>query len=167
MIFNHIEGVVTKAQFSPCGRFRYRLTIDKVELPEGRVVCVIMQNPSVASSEIADRSVKFIEKLIFMKEYEEFKSVSRIIIVNQFALVQTNDFEGIEDYVGPENDRYIEDAIDEADIVLIAWGANNPYQERQQTICSMLTQHQGKKLLQTKKHPSRGSYQDFVQPFYI
>lgn len=167
MVFKHINGVVAEAQFSPCGHYRYRLTIDREDSTGEHVVSVIMQNPSVANSEVADRSVQFLENLIFEKNYEEFKGVKRIIIVNQFALVQTNDFEGVKDHIGAENDRHIENALNEADIVLIAWGSGNPYLKRQQAITSMLTQHHGKKLLKTKKHPSRGSYKDFVEPLSI
>jgi len=93
MVFKHINGVVAEAQFSPCGHYRYRLTIDREDSTGEHVVSVIMQNPSVANSEVADRSDQFLENLIFEKNYEEFKGVKRIIIVNQFALVQTNDFE--------------------------------------------------------------------------
>ena len=168
MVFKHINGVVAEAQFSPCGRYRYRLTIDREDSTgDHSSVSVIMQNPSVANSEVADRSVQFLENLIFNKDYDEFKGVKRIIVVNQFALIQTNDFEGVDDHIGTENDRHIENALDEADIVLIAWGAGNPYLERQQAITSMLAQHRGKKILKTKKHPSRGSYKDFVEPLNI
>lgn len=165
MIFKHIDGVVAEAKFSPCRRFRYRLTIDKLESPMESAVCVIMQNPSVANSEVADRSVQFLENLIFMKEYEEFKNVSRIIVVNQFALVQTKDFEGFDEHVGAENDRHIEQALDESDIILIAWGSGNPYQERQEAINSMLLERKEKVLFKTKKHPSRGTYNDFVESY--
>ncbi|MCP9340480.1 DUF1643 domain-containing protein [Stutzerimonas xanthomarina] len=167
MVFKHINGVVAEAQFSPCGRYRYRLTIDREDSMGDRSVSVIMQNPSVANSEVADRSVQFLENLIFNKDYDEFNGVKRIIVVNQFALIQTNDFEGVDDHIGIENDRHIENALNESDIVLIAWGAGNPYLERQKAITSMLTQHCGKRLLKTKKHPSRGSYKDFVEPLHI
>ncbi|OOE65981.1 hypothetical protein BZG20_11390 [Salinivibrio sp. IB868] len=167
MIFRHIDGVVAEAIFSPCERFRYRLTVERSNSPSGKVVCVIMQNPSVANSDVADKSVQFLEKLIFIEEYEEFKGVNRIIVVNQFAFVQTNEFAGTDEHIGTENDYHIEQSLDEADIVLIAWGSGNAYQNRQQAINAMLTRHQGKTLLKTNKHPSRGTYNDFVEPYRI
>lgn len=167
MIFKHIDGVVAEAVFSPCERFRYRLTVDRSSSASGKVVCVIMQNPSVAKSDVADRSVQFLENLIFIKDYQEFENVSRIIIVNQFAFVQTNEFSGTDEHIGPENDWHIEQSLNEADIVLVAWGAGNAYQSRQQAINAMLAERQGKTLLKTKKHPSRGAYNAFVEPYSI
>jgi len=89
MQFNHIEDVTAKATFSECGNYRYMLEITN-DLSEGnKSVCVIMQNPSKANSEIADKSAQFLEKLIFTKNYAEFKDVKKIAIVNQFSYVQT------------------------------------------------------------------------------
>ncbi|MEE4240385.1 MAG: DUF1643 domain-containing protein, partial [Desulfopila sp.] len=88
---------------------------------------------------------------------------SRIIIVNQFALVQTKDFEGESDHIGVENDTFIEQALDEADIILIAWGAANPYKKRQEAIHVKILEHKGKKIFKTKAHPSRGTYKDFIE----
>lgn len=167
MIFKHIDGVVSEAVFSPCGRYRYRLTVDRFESPAEKVVCVIMQNPSVANADVADKSVQFIENLIFMKGYQEFDNVIRIIVVNQYALVQTNGFAGTDEHVGPENDRHIAQALDEADIVLAAWGSSNPYKDRQEVINTMLAARQVEALYKTKKHPSRGTYNDFVEPYGI
>ena len=124
-----------------------------------------MQNPSVANSEVADRSAQFLEKLIFLKGYSEFKDVTEIIIVNQFAYVQTNDFNGSSSHIGPENDLYIKKAVESADIVLIAWGASNGYDERKIAINAIISATQNKTLLQTKAHPSRGTYIDFVMPY--
>jgi hypothetical protein len=167
VIFKHIDNDSANAEFSLCGKYRYRLTIKKNEATGDKNLCVVMQNPSVANSEIADRSAQFLEKLIFLEGYQEFKHVRRIIIVNQFAYVQTNDFNGSEEHIGPENDRYLGEAITESDIILIAWGASNRYKVRQRAVNGFLNSNQGKQVFQTKTHPSRGTYVDFIKPYSI
>ena len=165
--FLHIENVAALATFSDCGRYRYKLVLTKTDVKPGKSVCVIMQNPSIASSDVADRSVQFLEKLVFLKGYTQFNGVSKITIVNQFAYVQTNDFDGGVEHVGPKNDSHIRDAIADSDIVLVAWGSTNGYQQRKAAINEIIAEFKGKLLLRTKAHPSRGTYVDFIEPYSI
>lgn len=164
-MYRHILGVSVKAVFSEDGQFRYRLTIEKSAGQVNKNVCVIMQNPSSADAEQADKSVQFLERLIFEKDNPLFENVSRLTIVNQFAHVQTNGFNGEYKYIGVENDDYISDSINEADMVLIAWGKINRYKERQRAINSILRNHPDKELFKTAKHPSRGFYDNFIEPY--
>lgn len=122
-----------------------------------------MQNPSEANSEQADKSVQFLEKLVFRSGYKEFSEVTEMIIVNQFAYIQKKEFMGSKYHIGPDNDAYIWDAVQKAQIVLIAWGKNNNYEDRQNTILAILKSAGNKKLYKTKKHPSRGHYKDFIE----
>jgi hypothetical protein len=124
-----------------------------------------MQNPSVADASIADKSVQFLEKLIFEKETELFKKVKKIIVVNQFGFIQTKGFIGSPNKIGKENDSFIQEAIALSDMILIAWGKTNPYPERRNTINTILKEYPKKVLLTTKAHPSRGRYKDFVKPY--
>lgn len=165
MKFNHIKNITAEATFSGCGKYRYCLNIKKNDAIGSKKVCVIMQNPSVAESDVADRSVQFLEKLIFLKGYLEFQDVNEIVIVNQFAYVQTNDFIGSENNIGPANDTFIQEAIKSADIVLVAWGSSNGYIERKKAINAIISMGDNKVLLQTKAHPSRGTYANFIQPY--
>lgn len=165
MIYRHIPGVKVKARFSECKKFRYQLTIENTTKMNGNSLCVIMQNPSIANTVIADKSVQFLEKLVFEKELELFNNVNTIIIVNQFARIQTKYFEGKTEDIGPVNDIHIRKAIDLSDIILIAWGKTNPFLKRQQDILSIIPSIKHEKLLMTKKHPSRGTYQNFIVPF--
>ncbi len=167
MVYRHIDSLKAAAVFSECGRYRYRLDIslETGSGNNGKTVCAILQNPSVANSEIADKSVQFLEKLIFSKGLEPFDNVEKLIVVNQFALIQTNDFSGVDAHIGDRNDHYIRDAIAESDIVLVAWGARNPYIERQQVIEGFLKSRKGKKLLQGKSHPSRAQYAEYISDY--
>ncbi len=165
MRHQHIACVVAHPLFSNCGKYRFLLSIEHTTRKKGEVLCVIMQNPSVAGREFADKSVQFLETLIFQKEYAEFSKVSKILIVNQFARIQTKNFKGKSTDIGPENDQYIKNAIQKADSILIAWGKNNPFIERQQAILKMIRVDENKKVLITRKHPSRGSYSNFIMGY--
>lgn len=165
MIYKHISGVKVKAKFSDCKKFRYQLTIENITKTNSNRLCVIMQNPSIANTEIADKSVQFLEKLIFEKEVELLRNLKTIIIVNQFARIQTKYFEGKVEDIGPDNDIHIRNAIDLSNTILIAWGKTNPFLNRQQGILSIISSFKDKKVLMTKKHPSRGTYQKFIVPF--
>lgn len=169
MIYKHINKVEALATFSNCKNYRYRLDISLVEPTDDdtKIVCAIMQNPSVANSEIADKSVQFLEKLIFMKSIPYFSKVRKLIVVNQFAFIQTNDFSGQDEYIGSENNAHIRCALSESDIILVAWGRSNPYKERKEEINVMLKAQCGKSLLIGRSHPSRASYVDYVSAYNI
>ena len=167
MIYRHLDNLRVSATFSDCGKFRYRLKVSNPELGCDKLLCVIMQNPSDADETIADKSVQFLENLVFFRNYPEFKEVKELVIVNQFAYIQKKGFTGPEDAIGPDNDSYIRKYIRKADIVLIAWGKNNPYSDRKESILNMLKTEGDKRYYKTKKHPSRGRYKDFIEPLEI
>lgn len=148
--------------------FRYRLEARKYSASnKPRTVCAVMQNPSYASVEIADKSVQVLERVVFEKGLVEFNGIERLIIINQFAFIQTNHFVGTDDQIGERNDQAIEKAIDESEIVLIAWGKDNDFVQRQERILEIVQAKNGKTLLQTSRHPSRVIYDGFIQPFHI
>jgi hypothetical protein len=168
MIYEHIDGVSVKAQFVWEGdlRYRYRLEIVmKDTAPKGKTACVVMQNPSYANADVADKSVQFMEKVVFKKGLPEFEGVSRLIVVNQFARIQTNDFQGLPCEIGALNDAAIKDALHESDIVILGWGSSNRFEERKAFVLGLLGEMKQKTLLKTRMHPSRGRYDGFVQPY--
>jgi len=76
--YKHIDGVEVKAEFSKENglHYRYRLEITlKNSLPSGKTACVVMQNPSYAGEDVADKSVKFMETVVFQKGLPEFEKV--------------------------------------------------------------------------------------------
>ena len=163
MLYKHLAGYRITSLFSEDGLFRYRLIVEDPDKLQGKTLCVIMQNPSDADENKADKSVQFLENLVFRKDDEVFRDVVRMIIVNQFAFVQKNGFEGREEHIGEKNDDIISEAIKASDIVLVAWGKTNPYQHRKQFVFDILAVFESKIVLETKKHPSRGFYKDFVK----
>ena len=146
--------------------YRYRLEITlKDASPTGKTVCAVMQNPSYACEDVADKSVQFLEKVVFKQGLSEFNGVRRLIVVNQFAYIQTNDFEGSPHQIGELNDAAITAALHEYDIVVLAWGSSNRFAARKAFVHGLLDGMKHKTLLQTKMHPSRGRCVGFIQPF--
>lgn len=166
----HIDNVSVKAHFETEGdfRFRYRLEITRrsgSRLP--RTACVVMQNPSYAGEDIADKSVQFMEKNVFERGLPEFDGVGRLIVVNQFARIQTNGFVGMRHDIGSKNDQAIEAAISESEIIIIGWGSSNRFNERKDFVLGLLKQLPDKLVYKTSSHPSRGRYAGFIQPLVV
>ncbi len=169
MIYRHIAGVRVRAEFSPDRKYRYRLEVTKEgkEEGEGRTVCVIMLNPSYANEEIADRSVQFMEKVVFLKNYPDFKGVEKLIVVNLYACIQTKDFVPGQDKIGPANDKAIAEAILASHIVILAWGSAKSLTGRASFVQKLLRNHPEKILFRTRSHPSRGRYEGFLEPYVL
>jgi len=110
---------------------------------------------------------QFLEKVVFKNGLPEFEGVRRLIVVNQFAYIQTNDFEGLPDQIGELNDAAITAALHESDIVVLTWGSSNRFEVRKAFVHGLLGGIKHKTLLQTKMHPSRVRYDGFIQPYVI
>lgn len=166
MIYRHINGVSVAAQFAREAelQYRYRLEI-RLRSAAGKTVCVVMQNPSYASEDVADKSVQFMEKIVFEKGLPEFHGVSRLIVVNQFARIQTNGFRGLPEEIGSGNDAAIREALQESDIVVLGWGSSNRFEARKAYVLGLLREMPQKRVLKTRMHPSRGRYDGFIQRF--
>ncbi|MGB5691017.1 MAG: DUF1643 domain-containing protein [Flavobacteriaceae bacterium] len=167
MTFGHLHPLIITAEFSDCGKYRYLLSAINPDSQGSKTLSVIMQNPSEADETQADKSVQFLQNLVFRKNYDVFKEVRRMNILNQFAFIQTKGFKGNHDLIGPKNDDIIRTVIKDSDIILIAWGKNNPYKDRQQELTKMLLEYDDKLILKTRKHPSRGFYTDFIGPVVL
>lgn len=166
--FLHRPKLDVQAEFvTEKGReYRYRLEITRQGTPHVRkTVCAIMQNPSYAGVEVADKSVQALERVVFEQGRPEFRGVDRLIIVNLFAFIQTNGFVGGKENVGKRNDEVIEEAIRESDIILVAWGRSNGDHDRQSFVLDLTRKTRGKRLLCTSRHPSRVIYKGFIRPF--
>jgi len=166
----HVPDVTVTAWFAKHKGvdFRYRLEITKNGAPASpKTACVVMQNPSYAGESFADKSVQFMEKNVFELGLPEFAGVRRLIVVNQFARIQTNDFVGTPEEIGPKNNEAIRAALIESSIVIIAWGSGNRFGARKDFVLGLLRTMNGKRLFMTKMHPSRGRYAGFIQPYVL
>jgi len=170
MPYLHIKNVTAIPRFaSEDGiAYRYRLEITKIGAAiSPKTACVVMQNPSYAGKEVADKSVQFMEKNVFELGLPEFTGVERLIVVNQFARIQTNDFVGLPTDVGKKNNRAIKDALTESEIIIIGWGVSNRFDARKEFVFGLLKMMRGKTLYKTRMHPSRGRYAGFILPLSI
>ena len=168
MRYLHINGVKVTARFAEEKglRYRYRLEITLKNSPlTGKTVCVVMMNPSYAGVELADKSVQFMEKVVFQKGLPEFAGVEKLVVVNLFAFIQTKAFAGLPHEIGSKNDAAIKSAMKKSDVIILGCGTNKRFEERSAFVLGQLAKMKGKKLFKTKRHPSRAGYEGFIQPF--
>jgi hypothetical protein len=168
--FHHRPNLLVQADFATeqGQKYRYRLEITKEgTCSHPRTVCAVMQNPSYAGVDIADKSVQVLERVVFEHGLPQFNGVERLIVINQFAFIQTKDFVGADTQVGSRNNEAIASAMQESEIILIAWGKSNRFSGRQRVVMEMLSELPGKSVLQTSRHPSRVTYDGFIQPLVI
>lgn len=107
---------MSSAQFSQCGKYRYRL---ERNVGKGPTVVAIMVNPSTADAQNDDPTIRRVMGFARANKW------GKVIIVNKFALITPYIRElGFKiDPVGPENDHFILESLLEADICVVAWGS--------------------------------------------
>jgi hypothetical protein len=104
------------AVISDCGLYRMRLDRDLGQ--SGPVAAILGVNPSTADAITNDHTIR--KDMGFGRRL----GWSRIIKVNKFAYRATDvrALASAADPIGPDNDRYIDEAFREADIVVWAYG---------------------------------------------
>jgi hypothetical protein len=162
-----VSYVKRDAIFSNCGRYRYTLTRVWDQSKQNLLICML--NPSIASDEEDDPTIKKVIK--FAKKYN-FGSVT---VVNLFAQISTDPRRLAEnkDPIGPDNDMYIRDSLRKCHSVWIAWGTNaERYQQRVQQVMSLLRDRNidiyclGKSKDGHPSHPVMLSYNSPLEIFY-
>ena len=108
------------AIISPDGLFRYQL-VRSWAPHRGRIVWGL-HNSSTADAEKDDPTVKRVIR--FTEQYGKGEA----IVVNPMAYRTMNPRRllEVEDPVGPENGRWLADAMADADIVVVGWGNVHP-----------------------------------------
>ncbi len=104
------------AVISECGQYRYRLDRD-VQF-EGVVIAYFGVNCSTADATENDQTVNK------WTGFAKINNCKRFIVGNPFAFRST-DVKNLSlsvDPVGPENNKYIDEIISEADILIPCWG---------------------------------------------
>lgn len=94
-------GVVATAEFSPCETYRYALT--RTWDPEAKKVLWIMLNPSTATENTDDPTVRRVQG------FSRAWGFSGAVVANIFALRATDPKELYwhKEPIGPDNDRWI------------------------------------------------------------
>lgn len=125
------------AELSPDGVYRYRL--DRGRRDAGGNVCWIMLNPSTADAEQDDPTIR--RCWGFTGQWGQ----SSLTVVNLFAYRATSpkDMKQAADPVGPENDRYIIEAVNSPDVVAVvaAWGEHGKFRNRAGEVRQLLADH--------------------------
>jgi hypothetical protein len=108
------------AILSDCRKYRYQLSRD-VDIFGQLTFGYFGVNPSTANENVDDATVK--KWIGFTKANDG----SQFIVANVFAYRATNvnDLAKTEDPIGIDNDRYIDDVITEADILVPCWGSRD------------------------------------------
>ncbi|QDY42240.1 DUF1643 domain-containing protein [Candidatus Pantoea soli] len=121
------------AVISPCNQYRYRL--DREVAAEGKVIAYFGVNPSYADASIDDNTV------IRMRSFTLSHQGKRFIVGNVFSYRSTNvrKLASTNDCFGLEHKFYLNQIIDEADILVPCWGSRNKLpQNLRQHLDSML-----------------------------
>lgn len=122
------------AVISLCGTYRYRL--DRAGPGEGETT-VIMVNPSTADAEKDDATIRK------LRGFGERYQWGRIIVGNLFAYRATDvrELATAKDPVGPWNDGYLRQMIENSDRLIFAWGRREkqpkPLRDRYLSILEM------------------------------
>lgn len=112
------------AVLSPCRRYRYQLTRTWDEkLP---TVAFVGLNPSTADATIDDPTVR--RCIGFARDW----GFGALVLVNLFALRSTEPSKlySAREPIGPENDRWLQLAGDNAETVVAAWGVHGELHDR-------------------------------------
>ena len=120
-----LAGGIAAAVFdSPRRTYRYLLT--RIWDPEVPPVVFVMLNPSTASADQDDPTVRRIVR--FARDWEN----GGVIVVNLFALCSTNPerLRTHPDPVGRHNASFVQRAVKEAGLVVAAWGAGGILADR-------------------------------------
>jgi len=120
-----------KAYFSPCFRYRYLLIR---EWEQKTKCCFIMLNPSTADADIDDPTIRR------CMSFARREHCGGIAVLNLFAFRATlpGDMKAAEDPVGPENDGYLQMALEECKgPIIAAWGAHGSFRGRDKAVRQM------------------------------
>ncbi len=117
------EGVTGSAEFSPCGRYRYRLSRSwgKGDEPVRRV-CFCGLNPSDAGATDDDPTIR---RLVGFARRWGF---NELVMVNLYPWIETDSLQLFRatDPAGHGNDRVVETEARSAERFLACWGATAP-----------------------------------------
>ena len=125
------DGTRSRASYSPCGSYRYRLTR---RWAGGELMAVIMLNPSTATEAANDPTIARIEARARSDGFAGFT------VMNLFALRATrpDDLFRAPDPVGPGNDRLIRALVRHPRRIIIAWGGDRRAAVRAEAVLALL-----------------------------
>lgn len=115
--FHEVDLTRTHAVFSADAQHRSLLRLPFLSRPDGRTLCVVGQNPSYANTQNADKTVRYIEELVF----DRLPLVGQILMLNLYSRIDTTK----DKTTNPNDqdcDRALRQAILENDAFLVVFG---------------------------------------------
>lgn len=124
------------ATFSKDRKYRYELS--RTWDSSKGTVCFVMLNPSIAGETESDPTIN--RCISFAKSW----GYGGIKVVNLFALVSTDpsNLYAAKDPIGPDNDKFLDNAFKECQIVVLGWGNIGDHQNRAQAFLKKYTSQQ-------------------------
>ncbi len=144
--------------------YRYTLRRELAPLLPGPRVLFVMLNPSTATDDIDDPTIR--RCIDFAKRW----GCSSLSVVNLFAARATDprELKRMDDPIGPDNDLTIMSEAARADTVVLAWGVHGAYLGRDQDVLVLLRPLKPRHLGLTKDgHPRHPLYVPARQPLVI
>lgn len=119
------------ATFSDCGHYRYRLWR---RWGTGPVVNFVCLNPSTADALVNDATVERLQRRATQWQFDG------LVVTNLFAFRSTDPRQMLTaaDPIGPANDAAILDAVQNAGLVVAAWGNHGCHRGRSQEVRTLL-----------------------------
>lgn len=129
---SHLPGY--PAAWSPCGRYRYVLWRLRREAEEPRVLQVVALNPSTADETTDDPTLRR------CMDYARRWGFDALCMTNLFAYRATDPKKMMraDDAVGVENDRWLAEVANRADLILVAWGNHGALADRAAKVLRVL-----------------------------
>lgn len=123
--------VKTSAVIDTTQKYRYRLIR---EWGPGPVTCFVMLNPSTADATVDDPTIR--RCIAFAKSW----GCGSLVVVNLFAYRTPKPalLRVAVDPVGPENDQNIREVVEQAAMVVAAWGNDGIYRDRDREVLALL-----------------------------
>ncbi len=149
--FNQANAAPSSAVFDATGCYRYWLS--RTWDPQGRTVNFIMLNPSTADQAQLDPTVS--RCLSFAVRW----GFGTVVVTNLFAWRSTDPsgLRSVPDPVGPDNDRFLRQGVEQSALRVAAWGVNGALHHRDETVLQLLAGYPLTRLGVTKhgapRHP--------------
>jgi len=120
MVIYHIDEVDKaniKADFTDDNLHRSSLFIPFLNRNESNTLCIIGQNPSKANNEVADKTLRYLERFI----YDKMPEYSNIIMLNLYSRVDTEKSH-VNDLERPSCNEKVASVIESNSNFLIVYG---------------------------------------------
>lgn len=83
--FSMVDNAAIKAKFFDCRRHRATLFLPFLGRTTGKTLCVVGQNPSAADEHVADKTIRYLEELIYRTQPE----YAALLMLNLYSRVDT------------------------------------------------------------------------------